>query len=129
MMQRLALLLAVAGIPAGSAERPCKGWTMIYADTTVDAKSSILKHTSKSGPAFPQELHKFSPGKVTATFVVDTTGRVMPASAEILSESHVEFGKAVCEFLTRATFQPALVNGRKMSVRISSAPFQFYLQR
>ena len=61
-------------------------------------------------------------------FVVDTTGRVDPASVEVLESSHELFTAAVRETLARLRFVPAEYNGKKASVA-AMMPFQFTLKR
>jgi TonB family protein len=125
-----AFLIPGNGFGSGeSANRPCRTLVAVTADTTVDRDSDraspLLGWIPGRGPAYPQELQGLRHGEVVATYVVDTTGRVVRASAEIISESDVGFGRSVCAFLDRAKFKPASVSGRKLSVRVLAATFQF----
>lgn len=123
-------LISEHGLGAGApASRPCRTLVAVGADTTVDWTSArdrvLLQGIRVPGPDYPPDLRRVGHGEVVATFVVDTTGRVVRKSAEIIAESDIGFGRSVCEFLNRAKFEPAIVNGRKLSVRVLAAPFKF----
>ena len=68
-------------------------------------------------------------GQVIATYIVDTTGRVIPGTAVINLETDVAFGDAVCAFLAQVRFTPFIANGRRYSVRILENTFKFSLMR
>lgn len=101
----------------------------VTADTTVEqtgARDNPLPvWISNHGLAYPPNLRALGRGEVVATYVVDTTGRIVRGSTEIISESDIGFGRSVCTFLDGAKFKPAIVNGRKLSVRVLAAPFHF----
>jgi len=134
---RISLIpIVVASLIAGSSDgrdeslgRPCGRRVPVTADTIVDragvGDSPLLRWVVVGGPAYPADLRRLGHGEVMATFVVDTTGRIVRGSAEILSESDVGFGRSVCAFLSRAKFTPAVVDGRKLNVRVSAAPYVF----
>ena len=114
---------------ADASSRPCRTLVAVTADTTVDwnvaRDRSLLQWIPVRGPAYPPDLRRVGHGEVVATYVVDTTGRIVRGSTEIISESDIGFGRSVCAFLDRAKFKPAIVYGRKLSVRVFAAPFQF----
>jgi len=60
-------------------------------------------------------------------FVVDTLGRVDPASIEVLNSSHDLFTAAVRETLARLRFNPARAGDRKVRAA-AIMPFQFTLK-
>ena len=53
-------------------------------------------------------------------------GHIVPKTAQILEETHREFGREVCLFLDRAKFAPIVIDGRKRVVRVTDAPFAFH---
>ena len=128
----LALVVAFPTSSMSVGPRPCDKAVDVAADTTIDAmakpRSPLITMRVRRGPAYPPELrNRGIEGEAHVTFVFDTTGRVVRGSANILTESHREFGTAVCEFLRRASFAPALVDGRRLSVRVVDMGFKFAL--
>jgi len=114
--------------------RPCGAASDVTADTTIDATvqppSPLIRFRANDGPSYPPLLRdRGVEGKVRATFVFDTSGRVVPGSAYVLAESHPEFGAAVCTFLRRAAFTPARIDGHRRSVRVVGMGFRFSLGR
>jgi len=49
----------------------------------------------------------------------------MRGSAGILEESDPAFGQSVCEFLRSAEFEPVVLEGKRVSVRIVGMRFLF----
>ena len=110
--------------------RPCTRLSVIEVDTTVDVTttgaSRLLHQRSFDGPRYPIDLrNQRVQGDVRASFVVDTLGRVVRESSGILEESHPAFGQSVCEFLRNAAFEPVVVEGKRVSVRVVGMRFQF----
>ncbi|MBA3918807.1 MAG: hypothetical protein C0516_09510 [Gemmatimonas sp.] len=114
--------------------RPCANTVVVETDTTVQRagsdKDTLLRWSSGgTGPEYPTQLRSQGlMGRVVARFAVDTNGRVMPGTAAIVSETHREFGQSVCQFLKRARFQPVPVDGRKRTVTVAAAPFEFSIR-
>lgn len=111
-----------------SVPRPCRTAVDVPFDTTVanpGADSLVQFQLRGAGPEYPADLRSARSGRVIARFVVDTSGRVAKGSATIVSESHRGFGQSVCQFLAQARFKSAVVNGRKLTVEVSAAPFTF----
>lgn len=80
-------------------------------------------------PRYPSLLASASiEGTVVAQFVVDTLGRVEPASLEILRADHALFEQSVREALARMRFAPAEAAGRKVR-QLVEQPFTFALAR
>lgn len=83
----------------------------IHTAETVDRVVAPLP--GNATPGYPARLSAAGiEGDVIVRFVVDTTGRVEPASVEILQASHAQFGDAVRQWLTRTRYAPASVQGR-----------------
>ena len=76
-------------------------------------------------PRYPDELRTARlEGRVLARFVVDTTGRVEPASVRIVSSTHPLFTSAVRSTLPRLRFTPARARGTKVR-QLVELPFEF----
>lgn len=79
-------------------------------------------------PKYPDALRRAGiDGTVVVKFVVDTLGRVDPATIEVLSSTHSQFTAAVRATIDRLRFYPATAAGRR--VRAAAVmPFQFTLK-
>ncbi len=70
-------------------------------------------------PRYPPALAQAGiGGRVVAQFVVDTSGRVEPASITILETPHPGFEASVREALSGATFRPGLFRGAPVRVLV-----------
>jgi protein TonB len=80
-------------------------------------------------PRYPETLRRAGiEGNVTVRFVVDTTGRIDPASVEIVQSTHDLFSVAAKGALSALRFQPTRVNGRVVRAA-AMLPFVFTLSR
>lgn len=115
--------------PPAKDSRACTRLEEVASDTTfyiVPRAQSPLRPRKGPGPQYPTALrdHRVQ-GEVIMTFVVDTLGRVVPESAGIIEQAHPDFGRSVCEYLRRATFEPFAAAGKRMSVRVVGQKFLF----
>ena len=95
----------------------------VYTAASVDTPASYSEGTGS--PVYPDSLYRASaPGRVVARFVVDTLGRVEPASIHILSATAPPFESAVEQALPSARFSPARRDGRLVR-QIVEMPFEF----
>ncbi|HKS05792.1 MAG TPA: energy transducer TonB [Gemmatimonadaceae bacterium] len=79
-------------------------------------------------PVYPEMLKNAGfQGKVLASFVIDTTGKVDVATFKIISSSHDLFTKAVRDQLRNMKFLPAEVGGRKVK-QLVQLPFEFSIR-
>jgi periplasmic protein TonB len=79
-------------------------------------------------PRYPERLRSAGvEGSVVVKFVVDTTGRVDPATVEVMSSTHELFTAAVRDALARLRFFPATADNRKIRAA-AMMPFQFTLR-
>jgi TonB family protein len=110
---------ASAAVAQSSGELTAKAMTLplasaddsVYSVLSVD--DSAARDLSSAAPIYPTELlAKLVAGRVTARYVIDSSGRPEAASAEIISATHDEFARAVREALPRMRFQPGKVAGR-----------------
>ncbi len=66
-------------------------------------------------PEYPETLRSAAlEGEVVVTFVVDTTGRVEPASLTILRQTHPLFGESVRRWLARTRYLAAEAQGQRV---------------
>jgi TonB family protein len=95
--------------------------TSIY--TRVDRSARVLP--GQSPPIYPILLQGAQiEGEVPVQFVVDTAGRVEPASLKILASTHELFTIAVRERLRSLRFAPAARQGRPVRQLVVGA-FEF----
>jgi protein TonB len=91
---------------------------------TVDRLAALL---SKPRPRYPDQLRAAGvTGRVVVRLVVDTTGRVEPASVVVRESSHDLFTQAVRGVLPSLRFAPAELGGRKVRMLVD-LPFEFRL--
>jgi protein TonB len=80
-------------------------------------------------PTYPSVLKSANvQGRVTATFVVDTSGKAEPGTFKALESDHELFTAAVRTALPRMRFIPAEVGGRKVKMWVQQA-FEFRLDK
>lgn len=58
-------------------------------------------------------------GQVLLRFVINTEGRVEPASVRLVGSTHDAFGKATTRVVDRLRFRPASIEGRRVRVLVS----------
>ncbi|MFN2567782.1 MAG: TonB family protein [Gemmatimonadaceae bacterium] len=79
-------------------------------------------------PRYPDQLRAAGvTGRVVVRLIVDTTGRVEPASVVVRESSHDLFSDAVRAVLASLRFRPAEVGGRKVRMLVD-LPFEFRLK-
>ena len=80
-------------------------------------------------PRYPESLRQAGiEGRVLVRFVVDTVGRIDPASVQILSSTHDQFTRAVRDALSGFRFRPAESNGKRIPA-LAEMPFEFTVTR
>ena len=80
-------------------------------------------------PRYPELLRQAGiDGRVLVRFVVDTLGRIDPASVQILSSTHDQFTRAVRDALSGFRFRPAESNGKRIPA-LAEMPFEFKVTR
>jgi protein TonB len=88
----------------------------------------VLALAGNRPPRYPEALRSAGiGGRVVARFVVDTAGRVEPASVRLLAASHPHFAAAVRDALPAMRFLPAEAAGRKVR-QLVELPFEFEIQ-
>ena len=82
-------------------------FTMLQVDRMVE------RYETSAAPIYPPKLSAAGKeGRVQASFVVDTTGRVDMASVQVLASDHPEFTESVRTALGEMRFRPATRGGR-----------------
>jgi len=99
---------------------------------TYDARGVEVEAALRPGapvPRYPESLRSERiEGRVVARFVVDTTGRVEPASVRIVASEHPLFTSAVRATLPSLRFTPARAHGAKVR-QLVELPFEFSIER
>jgi protein TonB len=98
-----------AGVVGGTAKvDAADGLDAIYEASTSDSRFEQAVMVSKLVLRYPPALQAAGmDGRVTLEFVIDTAGRVEPASLRVLESTHPAFEAAAREALVRASFRPA----------------------
>jgi protein TonB len=111
------------GTPVVTAPNPSATYTaeQVEVPVVLDPRSPL--------PRFPQLLRDSGvEGMARMQFVVDTLGRVEPASVKAVSATHPLFAVAVEAVLPRMHFSPARVGDHKVR-QLVEMPIQFRLDR
>jgi protein TonB len=96
---------------------------------TAAAVDRIATLLTEPRPRYPDQLRGAGvSGRVIAQFVVDTLGRVEPASIVIREAAHGLFANAVRAVLPSLRFKPAEAGGHKVRMLVE-LPFEFRLDR
>jgi protein TonB len=111
------------GRPGGTGIAPADG---IWSSNLVEREVVPL---GGAAPRYPETLRGAGvEGEVIAEFVVDTTGRVEPATVTFAQRAHPLFEQAVRQALRGMRFRPAEAGGRTVR-QLVRQPFVFALQR
>jgi TonB family protein len=83
----------------------------VYSVLQVD--QMVERYSSSAAPVYPPELSaQGKEGKVDATYVVDTAGRVDTTTIQVLESDHPRFTESVRTALGEARFRPATRAGQ-----------------
>ena len=86
----------------------------VYAEALVEERPALL---SAPAPVYPALLKQAGiQGRVILPAVIDTTGRVEPASVRILKSPHPGFDQPTKDWVLKALFRPARLQGRGVRV-------------
>ena len=98
----------------------------IFSTASVERIASL--RAGSPTPHYPELLRAARlEGRVDVRFVVDTLGRIEPASPVILESTDPRFTAAVRDVLPRLRFTPALAAGRKVRMMVEM-PFVFRIE-
>lgn len=96
---------------------------------TPEMVERVVALRVRASPVYPPSLQRLGvEGAVRARFVVDTLGRVEPASVDIRASAHEAFSESVRDAVLRLRFRPAQVGGRPVR-QLVEMPFIFSLTR
>ena len=91
----------------------------------VEKQAATVPHSLAA--YYPEALKSIGGiGKVTAQFVVDTTGQADMRTWKVLASTHVLFSAAARDGVQKARFYPAEIGGRKVK-QLVQLPFTFKL--
>jgi TonB family protein len=89
----------------------------------------LMRIVTSAIPHYPAALRQAGiDGRVLVRFVVDTAGRIDPASVQVLQSTHELFTRAVRDALGGFRFKPAEV-GRRRVPALAEMPFEFRITR
>jgi len=89
----------------------------VYAEGLVEERPALL---SAPPPIYPALLKQAGiQGRVILPAVIDTTGRVEPASVRIMTSPHPAFDQPTKDWVLKALFRPARLHGRGVRVLIN----------
>jgi len=106
-----------SGIEGGRASGIVVGGNEVYAEALVEQRPALL---SAPPPVYPALLKQAGiQGRVILRAVIDTTGRVEPASVRIMKSPNPAFDQPTKDWVLKALFRPARLHGRGVRVFIN----------
>lgn len=103
-------------------------WHRSQQDTAADAPPGPPLNREAAPMRYPPDLRMSGvQGDVTAHFVVDSTGRVIPLTVQIARSTHHEFTDVVRKFLDKVQLEPARLDHRPVCTLMRDWPFTFRL--
>jgi protein TonB len=101
----------------------------IYEAATRDERFEPAVVVFQPAPKYPKAVEALGvEGRVAVEFVIDTSGKVQPASIRIVESSHAVFESVTREAMAKGLFRPARLSGHpvrqltRQSVRFVTAP-------
>ena len=89
----------------------------VYAEALVEERPVLL---SAPDPVYPALLKQAGiQGRVILPAVIDTTGRVEPASVRIMRSPHPAFDQPTKDWVLKVLFRPARLHGRRVRVFVN----------
>ena len=106
-----------SGVEGSRASGTVVSGNEVYAEALVDERPALL---SAPAPVYPALLKQAGiQGRVILPAVIDTTGRVEPASVRIMKSPHPAFDQPTRDWVLKALFRPARLQGRSVRVFIN----------
>ena len=106
-----------SGIEGGRASGVVASGNEVYAEALVEERPALL---SAPPPVYPALLKQAGiQGRVILRAVIDTTGRVEPASVWIMKSPNPAFDQPTKDWVLKALFRPARLHGRGVRVFIN----------
>ena len=105
-----------SGVEGGRANGIVVSGNEVYAEALVEERPALL---SAPPPVYPALLKQAGiQGRVALRAVIDTTGRVEPASIQIMKSPNPAFDQPTKDWVLKALFRPARLHGRGVRVSI-----------
>jgi periplasmic protein TonB len=112
----------------GETVRGSTPWTAPGAPWSIADVEDLPDLLSGPVPVYPERLRRAGiAGRVVVEAVIDTIGRAEPGSVRVIETHHPGFDAAARDYVLRALFRPARVNGRPVRVLVR-VPIEFALQ-
>jgi TonB family protein len=106
-----------SGVEGGRANGIVVSGNEVYAEALVEERPALL---SAPPPVYPPLLKQAGiQGRVVLRAVIDTTGRVEPASIQIMKSPNPAFDQPTKDWVLKALFRPARLHGRGVRVFIN----------
>jgi len=106
-----------SGVEGGRANGIVLSGNEVYAEALVEERPALL---SAPPPVYPALLKQAGiQGRVVLRAVIDTTGRVEPASIQIMKSPNPAFDQPTKDWVLKALFRPARLHGRGVRVFIN----------
>jgi len=106
-----------SGVEGGRANGIVVGGSEVYAEAVVEERPALL---SAPPPVYPALLRQARiQGRVILRAIIDTTGRVEPASVRIMKSPSPAFDQPTKDWVMKALFRPARLHGRGVRVFIN----------
>ena len=124
---RIRLSLVAAAITAVTLLHPtdalAQDASRTYTLAEVETKPSLASVTPFQrivSEGYPEDLKRRRMGGIAEiAFVVDATGKVEPASVEVVDATQPAFGEAAKKALLQAGFKPGKVSGNAVRTKVS----------
>ena len=106
-----------SGVEGGRANGTVVSGSEVYAEALVEERPALL---SAPPPVYPPLLRQAGiQGRVILRAVIDTTGRVEPASIRVIKSPNPAFDQPTKDWVLKALFRPARLHGRGVRVFIN----------
>jgi len=104
------------GVEGGRAEGAAPGAPAVYSEATVQEAPALLS----GPPSYPAVLREAGVhGRVVIQAIVDTAGRLEPASVKIVTSADPAFNEPTLRWALKARFRPARLEGRPVRVLVN----------
>jgi protein TonB len=112
----------------GERVRGSTPWASLGAPWSVADVEDLPALLAAPHPVYPERLRRAGiAGRVVVEAVIDTIGRAEPGSVRVIETHHPGFDAAARDYVLRAVFRPARVNGRPVRVLVR-VPIEFALR-
>jgi TonB family protein len=119
-MLRLAIVLLTLTLGCGGSRHgpwtPPDAMARIYPESEVDLPPEPIRIPI---PKYPADLRQREvPGRVEMELVIGPDGRVEPGSVRVVTATHGSFARSATEAMKDAEYEPGLLAGVRVRVRV-----------